>query len=203
MEPDVKKEEEKVEDQKPAEELDDFTKALITPPEIKPLTLEEKQAAARVALQGPDITKQREAEAKRRGLEAEMATINNRLAEIAKEKERYELNWVSLDDRRTGIKESLKPLTEQETTLETKEDELEQKEDVAIDPKEKQKIETERWQVATERHKVEETRWGIDGKLSEIDAKVDSDTKAYRALLAEEDSLNERVEEIKTSLTQI
>ncbi|PIR45419.1 MAG: hypothetical protein COV09_01495 [Candidatus Vogelbacteria bacterium CG10_big_fil_rev_8_21_14_0_10_50_13] len=179
---------------------DDFAKAIMDAPPPVPPTLEEKREEAKRELAGPELAAKMEHEAKVRALKAERATINSKLEEIAKQKEKHELDWIRLDEKRKQIKDNLKPITDKEAELETKEDQLEENEDQMPLPAERQKIEGERWQVASERHQAEEEKWQVENKLMDTDKKIDVDTKEYRAILNEEDKLGERLDQIETEL---
>lgn len=179
---------------------DDFTQAMMSAPPPEPPTLEEKLATAKQALAGPELSAKMEHEAKIRALKAERATINTKLENLAQQKEKYELDWVRLDEKKNQIKAALKPLTDKEAELEAKENQLEDKESQMPLPAERQKVEAERWQVASERHQTEEAKWQVENKLLEADKKIDVDTKEYRALLTEEDQLRERLDQIATEL---
>lgn len=183
-------------------EVDDFTAAILTVPPTKPKTLEDKKHDAQVAMQGPELTAKREVESHRRALKAEVVTIKDRLEALGKEKEKYELRWVSLDEKRAKIKEELNPIVEQESKVEMQEDELEKQEDNIALPKERRVVEEKRWQVDDERRKIEKDKWAKEEKLLEAEAQIEADTKAYRALLDEEDTLLSRLEKIEDELNQ-
>ncbi len=183
-----------------APETDDFTKAILDAPPPPPKTIVEKREEAAVAMQGPELAAKHETENHARSLKAERATIKARLEEIAKIKEQYELAWVKLDEQRAMIKTELTPLTTKEQEAESKEDKLEADEDSQALAKERRVVEEERWQAQTERHQIEQGKWQVEEKLMSAEDKIEQETKAYRAILDEEDKLLTRLDQIEDDL---
>ncbi|MDO8183907.1 MAG: hypothetical protein Q7T49_02895 [bacterium] len=183
------------------DEVDDFTKAILDAPPPPPKTMEEKREEAATAMMGPELTAKHESENHTRSLKAERATIKTRLAEIAKIKEQYELAWIKLDTNRAQIKTELAPITTKEQAAESEEDKLEASEDVQALPKERRVVEEQRWQAQTARHQIEVAKWQVEEQLMSAEDKIEHETKAYRAILDEEDKLLTRLDQIEDELT--
>lgn len=184
----------------PPPETDEFSAAILNPEPPKPKSLEERKDEAAAAMAGPELIAKHELETKRRALKAEQATIKARLEEIAKQKERLELKWISLDDTRAQIKTALAPLLEKENQIEATEQELELKENQIPTPKERREVEEKIWQAEDSRRAVEKEKWVVEEKLIQTEDAINEETKDYRALLDEEDTLWRRLEEIETAL---
>jgi len=169
----------------------------------KPKSLAERREEAAIAMQGPELAAKREAEARHRALKAERATIKDRLVELAKKKEKQELEWIKLDERRQHIKQILTPIIEQETKIETEETKLEEEQRQIGLPKERRAVEEKLWQIEDTRRQVEKEKWLIEEKLLSTESEIDADTKIYRALLDEEDALLTRLDQIEKELADI
>lgn len=183
-------------------EVDEFSAAILNPEPAKPKTVEEKKDLAAEAMMGPELAAKRDAESHVRALKAEKATIKSRLEEIAKLKEQSELAWVTLDEARSKIKETLAPLTTKEDQIETEEKQLEVQEDQTPTPKERRVIEEKIWAQEDSRRTVEKEKWGIEEKLISTEDKMAAQTAEYRKILDEEDALFKRLDAIEAELTQ-
>ena len=77
---------------------------------------------------------------------------------------------------------------------------VEAKERVAIDPKDKQTVERPRWEIDDRRRTLEKDRWRLEEEIGKVDAIIKSNSEKYQTLLAEEEKIEQRMEEIRKSL---
>lgn len=165
-----------------------------TPPTPQPVVTKpteplDKIEIARMAMEGPERTAKRKEEEHEEVVKGEIAVIDKRLAEILKEKEKLELAWVDLDDKRSAIKQTLDPIKEKEKAAEAEEAALEEEEARQPFPKEKRLAEEKRWPVQEKRHQIETEKWQVEQKMMTVEEKVAENTNAYQKFLDEEEEL--------------
>ena len=168
--------------------------------EEKVLSIEEQLEKAREAMEGPERTIKREKEERVETAKETLTRLEAELAELAGEKEKMEVAWIDLDNKRTAIKEALKPIEDREGELETEELRLENQEVKVAGLKQKQETEEKRWQTQTERHKEETEKWELQNKMLEVQEKIDQNTRAYQELLSKEDDLKEKISTVQKNL---
>lgn len=155
--------------------------------------LAEKLERAKLAMEGPTRTAIREEREHELDVKSKLAAIDFKLAEIAKQKESLEINWIKLDENRTGLRKMIDPIVERETKLEVDESQLEEQEKNTVGERERTVIEQKRWAIQEERHKAEEEKWVYDNRLFKIEDQIKDNTAAYQKILDEETALlNER-----------
>lgn len=157
----------------------------------------ERRDEARRALEGAEWTAKREEEEKARAAAAETQSLEGRLAAVHAEKEKLELAWIDLDDKRKAVRALLNPLLDEEKKLEAEETKLEAEEASTGVPQSRHEVETKRWPVQAKRQDIEKRKWAEEEKLVEVDKIVAANTKRYRELLTEEDQLMSRRDELR------
>jgi len=119
-----------------------------------------------------------------------------RLAQISKEKESLEMDWVYLNDTRTKITNKLKPLLSNEEEIEGRRKLIEEAEHKAVLPEDVHKYEVARWQLEEEKRQVETQRWKIDEEVTKIAPGIEVLKTKYRALLTEEQSIFDKMSDV-------
>ena len=160
-------------------------------------TVPDPREAARRALEGADWTAKRETEEKTKTAHEELGKLNQRLTEIQSAKEKLELAWIELDGKKRTLRKLIAPFLEEEKKLEEAEAKLETEEAGTGVPESRHGVELKRQAIQTERKTVEDKKWAEEAKVVEIDKQIEENTKKYRALLAEEDAANARLEQLK------
>lgn len=160
-------------------------------------SVEDKRAEAQAALAGAEWTAKHERELKLKGLEGEASGLEASLATNTKEREALELRWIELDNQRREIRTVLNPLLDEEKKIETEEANLEAEEAKIGLAADKHKVEEKRWAVQNQRQEVEKKKWAQEEKLQKIEALIQEHTAKYRALLDEEEKINQRLQAIK------
>lgn len=158
--------------------------------------LTEKRQVARAALEGPDWTAKREREAKEQTAADERSRLEKQLVEIAQAKEKLELDWVRLDDRRQVLKGELTPILEREKQIEETEAKLEIDEAKTNAGKDQLEIEKKRQTIQETRRQTEKDKWVWQEKIWQIDGVIETNTTRYRALLDQEDAAKKRLREL-------
>ena len=151
-------------------------------------------------MEGPERTIKREHEEKEKTTKEELTKLESDLAIVTKKKEDLEIAWIELDNKRTAIKEMLKPFEDKEAELETAELREENQEAKTAGVKQKQETEATRWQTQQDRHKTETEKWELQNKFLEIQDKIDSNTRAYQENLNGEDEIKEKMAKLKNGL---
>jgi hypothetical protein len=162
-----------------------------------------RREQARRALEGADWTTKRETEERAKTIQEQITSAENKLAEIRGQKEKLELAWVDLDDRKKSIRLILNPLLDEEKKLEAEETALETEEASIGIPESKHAIEIKRWPLQEKRKEIEQKKWQEEEKIIAIDQSVESNTKAYRSLLEEEDKLMAELDKLRLDPTLI
>ncbi|MFA6416221.1 MAG: hypothetical protein WCW56_01905 [Candidatus Paceibacterota bacterium] len=148
-----------------------------------------KLERAKLAMEGPERTAVREEREHDFDVKNKLATIDAKLAEIAKQKEALEITWIKLDENRTGLRKMIDPIVERETKLEVDESQLEEQEKNTVGEKERMVIEQKRWAIQEDRHKAEEEKWVYDSRLFKVEDQIKDNTSAYQKILDEETAL--------------
>ena len=162
--------------------------------------LSPKRAEAQAALAGSEWTAKQERETKSKTLKSENDTLVQKLAEIAKQKEKLELEWIELDNQRRGIRTILNPLLDEEKKIELEEAGIEAEEAKIGLAGDKQVVEKKRWTNQDKRKEVEKKKWSEEEKLTKIEAIIQANTTKYRALLDDEEKSEKRLEQLKLEL---
>lgn len=162
--------------------------------------LAAKRTEAQAAMAGAERTAKHELEAKRKTLEAENASLLGKLADSGKVKEQLELDWIELDNQRRAIRAILNPLLDLEKKVEAEETALEAEEAKIGLPTDKQVVEKKRGAKQDERREVEAKKWAEEEKLTKLEATIQINTTRYRALLDDEEKIEQRLEQIKLEL---
>ncbi len=110
-----------------------------------------------------------------------------------------ELTWIELDGGRKIIRKNLEPLLGEEKRLEAEEAALEAEEEKIGLAKDKQVVEKKRGLVQQKRQDIEQKKWSEEDKLGNLDQTIETNTKAYRALLDEEEKLQARLAELRAT----
>lgn len=156
-----------------------------------------KREEARVAMEGPERTAKRERDEQLKQMQTGQEELQKRLLGIRKEKERLELDWIELDNKRKAIRQVLNPLLDEEKKIETEEADLEAEEAKIGLPQDKRVVEEKRWQVQNHRKELEEKKWTEEDKLIKIEGAIAQNTARYRLLLDEEDQLQTKLDAFK------
>ena len=166
----------------------------------KELTIAEKLEAARVAMEGPERSAERQQREKEQKVESASAELEKQKAKIEKEKEKLELDWIDWDNKRTALKKSLEPILAEETVIEDEEKKDELAEEQSALPEQKQNAEKKRQAIEDKRKEVEARKWVIQDKIKKIELEIEANTKKYQPLLDEEEKIIEKIEELKREL---
>ena len=156
--------------------------------ETPEVLFERKRQEARLAMEGPERTEKRERSEREKESQSERTALEHRLAELTTEKEKLELDWITLDDQRKIIRDALTPILEKEKTAEEEEAHLEIEEVKTGLPESKRGIEKERWIAQDKRRQAEEEKWGYQEKLFKIEQAIVNNTQKYRLLIDEEEA---------------
>lgn len=176
------------------ENKDNIAGVEFNPPAPNPRdALQEKLAAAQVAMAGPERVAKHEEDLKRETAKKQKLETEKRLAEINKQKEKFEVDWITLDDKRKEINLNLTPILTDEKTLEEEEAKVELEEARATAPGDKQLAENKRWAAQTKRHQLEEKKWTLQESLKQAEDKIAALTTQYQTLLDEEDKLKQQL----------
>lgn len=182
------------------------TPAPITTPEpikieeVKPESVADKLAEAKKALAGPERAAKIEQAEHIREAKAESEQIEQRLAVLAKEKEKLELLWIKLDDEKTVVKQKMAPITSEESKVEAEEAALEKTESETGLPDEKHKVEESRRVVEDKRRVLEDQKWQLQAEIDVIDGKIAEQTASYQKLLDEEEALQAKLDALKAQI---
>lgn len=166
---------------------------------MDPVVNEEaaRREEARRALEGAEHTAKREAIEHAKSVVEQITALEKQVAEIRQQKEKLELAWVDLDDKKKAIHAVLTPILEEEKKLEAEELALETDEASIGVPESKHAVEVKRWPIQEKRKEVEQKKWAEEEKVVAIDKIVEENTKKYRGLLEEEDKLVAQLDKLK------
>jgi len=168
-------------------------------PNQKTDPVDEKIERAKLAMEGPERTAKREEREHSTDVKNQLTILEKRLAVIAEEKETLEINWIKLDENRTGLRNMINPIVERETKLEADESQLEEQEKNTVGEKERMTLEQKRWAIQEARHKAEEEKWVYDNRLFKIEDQIKDNTSAYQKILDEETTLLTEREAVEKS----
>lgn len=138
-------------------------------------------------MEGPEWTAKRERETRERQNAAEQSRLEQLLANLDKQKETLEIEWVRLDDQRKIVREKLAPILERERQAEEAEAKLELDEAKTALVKDKQEVERKRQIIQETRQAAEKEKWVLQEKIWQIESAIEANTVKYRARLDEED----------------
>ncbi len=170
--------------------------------------IEEKKRQAMLAMEGEEgkrhrenlERKEQEEEIKKR-LQEERSALEKEMGDVATQKEKLELKWVELNEIKAPLEKSLEPILAEEVKIEREEDDIEKKEHGAIDPKERQVAEKMRWEVDDRRRSTEKDRWRLEDEIGKIDDIIKANSEKYQSVLAEEEKMQQRLDEINKNLS--
>lgn len=172
---------------------------LVTNPTPAEKELADKLERAKLAMEGPTRTAEREEREHEMDVKSKLANIDKKLTEISKQKEALEITWIKLDENRTGLRKMINPIMERETKLEVDESQLEEQEKNTVGEKERMALEQKRWASQEARHKAEEEKWVYDNRLFKIEDQIKDNTSAYQKILDEETALLSEREKVEKS----
>jgi len=125
--------------------------------------------------------------------EQEKEKLAQKLKEISKIKEKFELEWISLSDKKESIKESIKTVIAEEGGIESNKKALDEKERTVASTQERREIEQKRWGVEEERKKTEEKRWVLEKELDEVNQNIETLKPKYQTALAQEEEVQKKL----------
>jgi hypothetical protein len=170
----------------------------------------KKKLEAILAMEGEEGRARREAEEKKKleaqmllDLEKQKSELNNKLSEIGKKKDEFELRWIDLNDKKEGIQKILDPILSSEIKTETEEQEKNKEEHAVQDIKQRQEIERQRQALEIERQKIEQEKWGIEDKIYEVDQVMQENKASYQTLIKEEYKIIDDLSEIDKKIESI
>ena len=169
-------------------------------PNQKTDPVDEKIERAKLAMEGPERTAKREEREHSTDVKNQLTILEKRLAVIAEEKETLEINWIKLDENRTGLRNMINPIVERETKLEADESQLEEQEKNTVNEKDRVTLEQKRWALQELRHKAEEEKWVYENRLFKIEDQIKDNTTRYQKLLDEEEKLFADKEELEKTV---
>lgn len=155
--------------------------------------LETKRLEARTAMEGPEWTAKRERETRERQITSEKTRLEQLLANLDKQKETLELEWIKLDDQLQILREKLAPILEREKQAEEAEAKLELDEAKTVLAKDKQEIERKRQTIQETRQAAEKEKWVLQEKVWQIESVIEANIVKYRARLDEEDEAKKQL----------
>lgn len=170
------------------------------PSDIKTNSEADKREAARRALEGAEWTEKRAEQEKLRTAKEQSAALEKRLGEIRAEKEKLELAWIDLDEKRKAIRAILLPIMDEEKKIEEEEAKLEAEESATGVPESRHEVEAKRWPIQDQRKAIEQKKWVEEEKVVAIDKVIEANTKKYRTLLEEEDRQMAELDKLKAAL---
>lgn len=169
-----------------------------------------KKMEAVLAMEGEEGKARRERE-EREKKEAEMVvkyeeekgSLNERLKEIAKLKEDFELHWVDLSEKKDGLQKLLDPILTGEANAEKDVQAKNQEEHATDIPTERQGFEKQRQALEVIRIQFEKEKWVIEDKMSELEKEMNDNKVKYQELLREEYSIIDKVKEIDKNIESL
>lgn len=117
--------------------------------------------------------------------------LGQRLLDLADSKEKMELEWVVINEKKRRVDEKLKPFLQKESGLQKDKDMAEKKEGATLAPKEKHDAEELRWRIDRELRFLQEGKWELEVEQEEHMLALSDLKKKYRAALAEEKRLDQ------------
>jgi len=169
-------------------------------PNQKTDPVDEKIERAKLAMEGPERTAKREEREHSTDVKNQLTILEKKLAVIAEEKETLEINWIKLDENRTGLRNMINPIVERETKLEADESQLEEQEKNTVNEKDRVTLEQKRWALQELRHKAEEEKWVYENRLFKIEDQIKDNTTRYQKFLDEEEKLFADKEELEKTV---
>lgn len=166
----------------------------------KEMTIEEKLEAARLAMEGPVRSAERQQREREEMAKSESAKLEAEKEKIEKEKEKLELGWIDLDTTRTSFKKDLEPIMAEETKIEEEEKGVENEEELAALLEQKQAAEKKRQALEDKRKDIEQRKWLIQDKIAKVEKLINENTQKYQPLLDQEEAINDKMDKLKKEL---
>jgi len=155
---------------------------------------------ARLSMEGPERTLRRERSETEDKVETERKKLEDQLSSIAKDKEKYEINWVVLDNKQSELKKLLDPIKNEEEKIELEEERLESQEHTTSDVLERQNIEKKRWAIQDQRRETEKQKWSLEDKILVTSKELEKNTLEYQKLLDDEESIRRKIDNLEYEL---
>ena len=155
---------------------------------------------ARLSMEGPERTLRRERSETEDKVETERKKLEDQLSSIAKDKEKYEINWVVLDNKQSELKKLLDPIKNEEEKIELEEERLESQEHTTSDVLERQNIEKKRWAIQDQRKEIEKQKWSLEDKILVTSKELEKNTLEYQKLLDDEESIRRKIDNLEYEL---
>ena len=151
-------------------------------------------------MEGPERTLRRERSETEDKVETERKKLEDQLSTIAKDKEKYEINWVVLDNKQSELKKLLDPIKNEEEKIELEEERLESQEHTTSDVLERQNIEKKRWAIQDQRKEIEKQKWSLEDKILVTSKELEKNTLEYQKLLDDEESIRRKIDNLEYEL---
>jgi len=164
----------------------------------EPIT--ERLEKARVAMEGPERAAERLQREHEQKIEQERKNLEAQKTAIEKEKEKMEIVWIDLDEKRNSFKRDLEPILVEETKLEDEEKIAELEEEKATMPEEKKAAEKKRQDLQTRRKASEEKKWIIQDKIEQVEKIITQNTEHYQELLSKEEILIQKINDLESGV---
>ncbi|MFA5877890.1 MAG: hypothetical protein WC845_00815 [Candidatus Staskawiczbacteria bacterium] len=137
-------------------------------------------------------------------LETEKNDLAKKVQAIQREKEPpllLQKNKLLLERNNAEVK--LRTFSEEEKNVEGEQNFLSETEQTTNAPKDKQTLEKKRWESEEKRESMEKRRWAMEKEIEGIEKRMQDTDDEYQRVLAEEDSLKQKIAEISNSLRLI
>ncbi len=155
---------------------------------------------ARLSMEGPERTLRRERSETEDKVETERKKLEDKLGLLNKGKEKYEINWVVLDNKQSELKKLLDPIKVEEDKIELEEERLESQEHTTSDVLERQNIEKKRWAIQDQRKEIEKQKWSLEDKILVTVKELEKNTIEYQKLLDEEEGTRRKIDNLEYEL---
>jgi chromosome segregation ATPase len=152
---------------------------------------------AKRAMESSEQTSQRELAEKQTSIKSKRDDLLLRLSNVKQAKERLELSWIGLDDKRKILRQELAPLLVEEKDAESSEVKLEEEESHLPPSLGQQVVEKKRQAVAAKRSDIEAKKWVIEDRVASLEEKIKQLTAEYQKLLDEEIKLTNELDALK------
>ncbi|PIR44578.1 MAG: hypothetical protein COV10_03680 [Candidatus Vogelbacteria bacterium CG10_big_fil_rev_8_21_14_0_10_51_16] len=141
-------------------------------------------------------------------LEFERDQLNAHLAQVSKQKEYLELEWVKYNNQKQPLEQQLEPIVAEERATEAEERKVEQDEAVAqstpnTQVAQIQEVEARRWATQERRHRAEEQKWAFAKQIETLATSMDSLGVEYRNILAQEDEVKKKISGAEAALKNL
>lgn len=136
-------------------------------------------------------------------LDEEKKLANLRLEAINKEKEKLELKWIEMSDKKKEFQKILEPIVLSEMNIEKDVQSKNQEEHATEDPVLRQPLEKERQELETKRQAIEKNKWSIEDEITKLNVVMNENKVKYQELLNEEFSLEDKTVQIEEKIKSI